>query len=126
MVGPLDPVHDRDAELLAGRPGALVQDVFLQQTEEAFHAERDNRILLLTQLLVQPWLTPIALVFIVGALREAFEAEWQSVFRGALSRVLKDLAGRTDYGVAAHHLLALTSNLPEAEHGVVLEVVLAT
>ena len=37
VVGPLDPGHDRDAQLLAGGPGAAVQDVLLEQREEALH-----------------------------------------------------------------------------------------
>ena len=31
VVGPLDPGHDRDPELLAGGPGAAVEDVLLEQ-----------------------------------------------------------------------------------------------
>jgi len=37
MVGPFDPGHDRDAQLLTSGPGAAVEDVFLQQAEERFH-----------------------------------------------------------------------------------------
>lgn len=37
MVGPLDPRHDREPELLPRRPDAAVQDVLLQQREEALH-----------------------------------------------------------------------------------------
>ena len=38
VVGPLDPGDDRDAQLLAGGPGASVEDVLLQQAEERFHS----------------------------------------------------------------------------------------
>ena len=34
MVGPFDPGHDRDAQLLTGHPGAPVEDIPLQQGEE--------------------------------------------------------------------------------------------
>ena len=37
MVRPLDPRHHRDTQLLTGRPGATVQDVLLEETEERFH-----------------------------------------------------------------------------------------
>ena len=37
VVGPLDPSDDGDAELLAGGPGLAVQDVVLQEAEEALH-----------------------------------------------------------------------------------------
>jgi len=36
VVGLLDPGHDRDAQLLTGALGAAVEDVLLQQAEEAF------------------------------------------------------------------------------------------
>ena len=34
MVGPVDPGHDRDPQLLTGRPALPVEDVLLQQGEE--------------------------------------------------------------------------------------------
>lgn len=37
MVGSLGPGHDRDAQLVAGGPRAPVEDVLLQQAEEARH-----------------------------------------------------------------------------------------
>ena len=37
MVGPFDPGHDRDPQLLAGVPGAAVEDALLQQAEEGLH-----------------------------------------------------------------------------------------
>src|SRR5690606_10190283 len=37
VVGPLDPGHDRDAQLVAGGPGAPVEDVLLQEREERLH-----------------------------------------------------------------------------------------
>ena len=37
MVGPFDPDNDREAYLIAGGPGLAVQDVLLEQAEEAFH-----------------------------------------------------------------------------------------
>ena len=37
MVGPLDPSDDRDAQLLASGPDLAVQDVLLQEAEEALH-----------------------------------------------------------------------------------------
>lgn len=42
MVGPLDPVHDRDAELLAGGPAMSVEDVFLQEAEGGFHRDLEQ------------------------------------------------------------------------------------
>ena len=37
VVGPFDPGHDRDAQFLSAGPGAAVEDVLLQQAEEALH-----------------------------------------------------------------------------------------
>ena len=37
VVGPFDPGHDGDAELVAGPPAAGVEHVLLQQREERFH-----------------------------------------------------------------------------------------
>lgn len=37
MVGPFDPGHDGDAELVAGGPFLPVQHVALEQAEEALH-----------------------------------------------------------------------------------------
>lgn len=37
VVGPFDPGDDRDPQLLAGVPAALVEDVLLQEGEEGFH-----------------------------------------------------------------------------------------
>src|SRR5690606_31578879 len=37
VVGALDPGDDRDAQLLAGGPGSPVEDVLLQEREEALH-----------------------------------------------------------------------------------------
>lgn len=37
VVGPLDPGDDRDSQLLAGRPATPIQDVPLEESEEAFH-----------------------------------------------------------------------------------------
>ena len=37
MVGPLDPGHDREPEFLASGPGTAIEDVLLQQREEALH-----------------------------------------------------------------------------------------
>src|SRR5690606_2322565 len=37
VVGPLDPGHDRDPELLPGGPVPAIQDVLLQQREERLH-----------------------------------------------------------------------------------------
>lgn len=37
VVGALDPGHDRNPEFFAGGPGTAVEDVLLQQREEALH-----------------------------------------------------------------------------------------
>jgi hypothetical protein len=37
VAGPLDPGDDRDPQLLSSAPGAAVEDVLLQQCEEALH-----------------------------------------------------------------------------------------
>lgn len=37
VVGPLDPAHDRDPQLLTCVPAAPVEDVVLQQAEKALH-----------------------------------------------------------------------------------------
>ena len=37
VVGALDPRNDRDPQLVTGRPGAPVENVVLQQREEALH-----------------------------------------------------------------------------------------
>src|SRR5690606_40101023 len=37
VVGPFDPGHDRDPQLLSGGPSLPVQDVALKQAEEALH-----------------------------------------------------------------------------------------
>ncbi len=37
VAGAFDPDHDGDPQLLAGIPGAPVEDVLLQQAEEALH-----------------------------------------------------------------------------------------
>src|SRR5690606_21658580 len=37
VIGPLDPGHDGDPKFLAGGPGAAVEDVLLEQREEALH-----------------------------------------------------------------------------------------
>jgi|GEM_PF-4904482 len=34
---PLNPVNDRQAQLVSGCPGPLVEQVLLQQDEESFH-----------------------------------------------------------------------------------------
>ena len=37
VIRPLDPRHDRDPQLVSGRPSAAVEHVLLQQREEALH-----------------------------------------------------------------------------------------
>src|SRR5690606_36927185 len=37
VVDPLDPAHDREAQLESAGPGMPVEDVLLQQAEERFH-----------------------------------------------------------------------------------------
>ncbi|SKV80487.1 Uncharacterised protein [Mycobacteroides abscessus subsp. abscessus] len=37
MVGAFDPSDDGDPQLLSGGPAAAVEDVLLQQAEEALH-----------------------------------------------------------------------------------------
>jgi Protein of unknown function (DUF2699). len=37
VIGPFDPGHDLDAQLVAAGPGTTVEDVLLQQGEERFH-----------------------------------------------------------------------------------------
>jgi len=37
VVGPLNPADDRDPQLITGRPRPPVEDVLLQQGEEALH-----------------------------------------------------------------------------------------
>jgi hypothetical protein len=37
VVGPLDPGHDRDPQFFASGPDPSVEDVLLQQREEALH-----------------------------------------------------------------------------------------
>jgi tetratricopeptide (TPR) repeat protein len=85
----------------------------------------DNRVIFLNGLLIQPWLSPSSLTFIVGAARAEVGPGWDDVFRDAFQRMLSQVSIQTDGQTAAKFALALTAGLEENERRLALAVIMA-
>lgn len=85
----------------------------------------DNHIKLIHSLLVQPWMTPSCLLFVVNAGRAEVASRWAEAFREGFRRMFTQVVQQTDRPTAGGFALALIADLGPAERQLALEAVLA-
>jgi len=84
----------------------------------------ENQTLVLRNLLIQSWMSPSVLAFVMLGFKSAAASDWTQVFQSALRPIYRGLAQQHGYDAAGQILLTLGANLNDEDHQALVGVIL--